>query len=141
MDLNYIVDGNQKTLKILEGQGIDQEALLLVCQELLNLQKDLNLENGDLKDLVFRLKNRYDSLSGLPPDVKIKSEDMCPSRITFQPNGYKHTFFFARCPDQNDIPYKLATFYCEICGISPQLRKKEIKGHVVNVHKVNLTVY
>ena len=108
---------------------------------MLSLQKDLSLEDGDLRDLVFRLKNRYDHLIGLPPDVRIKCEDQSPSRITFQPNGYKHIFFFTRCPNQHDVPYKQAFYFCELCGMNPQMRKKEIKAHVVNVHRVNLVVY
>ena len=141
MNLNFIADYSDKTLRQFDELGIDPDSLVFICQEILSLQNDLRLEDGDLRDLVFRLKNRYDHLIGLPPDVRIKCEDQSPNRITFQPNGYKHIFFFTRCPNQHDVPYKQATFYCELCGTSPQMRKKEIKAHVVNVHKVNLVVY
>jgi hypothetical protein len=141
MNLNFITDGSHKTLRQFNDLGLDQESLIFIVQEILKLQKDLQLENGDLRDLIFRMRNRYDHLRGHSPDVRIKCEDTSPSRITFQPNGYKHVFFFTRCANQHEVPYKQATFFCELCGTSPEMRKKEIKSHVVNVHKVNLVVY
>ena len=141
MDLAFIAGYDPNVLKVFQDMGVDAHALVCVCQEMLDLQKDLKLEDGDLKDLVFRMRNRYSYALGAQPDVKIKCEDASPSRLTFQPNGQKDVYFFRRCPNQHDVPYKQACFSCELCGAGTQLRKKEIKQHVVHVHKVNLVVY
>jgi hypothetical protein len=141
MEIAYVTGGCPKLFKTFNDMGVDVDALVCVCQEMLDLQKDLKLEDGDLKDLVYRMKNRYQHINGGQADVKIKCEDASPSRITFQPNGQKDVYYFQRCPNQQDVPYKQATFFCDLCGSGTQIRKKEIKNHVVHVHKVNLVVY
>ncbi|OMJ77991.1 hypothetical protein SteCoe_22314 [Stentor coeruleus] len=135
MDLTFVANYDSRAVTKLAGLGYDLDALFLLCQELLNLQSDLKLDNGDLRDLVFRMKNRYNYMNGDPVDLKLRCEDASPSRITFQPNGFKTIFYFTRCEGQNDVPYKEASFFCELCGPSGRLYKKEIKSHVAYAHK------
>lgn len=138
MELSYVVEYDDRVTQRIRELGFDLESICYLCKDLLGLQKELNLENGDLKDFIFRLRNRYDHLNGVTCDLKLRCEDMSPSRITYQPAGSRNLFYFIRCPGQNDVLYKEAVYFCEMCGGEYRLRKKEIKVHVNNCHKISL---
>ena len=133
MDLSYVTDNNFLAREILSNQGYDIESLSCMCGDLISLSNEINLELGDLKDFVFRLKNRHDQLCGKAAEIRIKSEDQSPLRISYQPHGQK-MYFFTRGPNQENTPYKECCFYCEACGPKTMFYKKEIKIHVSNSH-------
>ena len=135
MDLNYITENDKAITERFISQGYDVDALILLCSEMINLSDDLNLQIGDLRDFIYRMKNRQDFINGKTPEPKIKCEDACPMKITFQPQGMIKIFNFTRSTGMADVPYKEATFFCDLCGPEIKFHKKEIKVHVNSTHR------
>jgi hypothetical protein len=133
MDLNYVTDYDTKIVNKLNKEGYDLDSLIFMCKELLDISSELL--PGDLKEFIYRLKNRCENPNAKNFDSKGKLEDNSPSKITFQPVGYKNVFFFTRSKGQSDLVYRQATYYCEICGPQAKFYKKEIKGHINGFHK------
>ena len=134
MDLNYVIDNDSNMEKALANQGYDLESLFLLCTDMITLSNDLNLETGDLRDMIFRMKNRFDYTNGKSSDIKLRCEDQSPSRITFQPHG-QGIYYFSRLPGQENVTYKECAFYCEACGQDKTFYKPEIKAHVLKSHR------
>ena len=135
MDFKYVIDNDLKSEKLLTSLGYDLDSLFYLCKELLILENDLAIEPGDFKDLLFRLKNRHNFMNGKPPELKTRSEDSSPAKITFQPSGSSIIYNFIKIKGQDDVPYKEIVFYCELCGKKSKFYKKEIKAHTLHSHK------
>lgn len=134
MDLNYVIDNESNIEKALANQGYDLESLILLCADMITMSNDLSLETGDLRDMVFRMKNRFDYINGKSSDIKLRCEDQSPSRISFQPSG-RGIFYFSRISGQENTLYKECAFYCELCGKDKTFYKPEIKTHVLKSHR------
>ena len=111
MDFKYVIDNDLKSEKLLTSLGYDLDSLFYLCKELLILENDLAIEPGDFKDLLFRLKNRHNFMNGKPPELKTRSEDSSPAKITFQPSGSSIIYNFIKIKGQDDVPYKEIVFY------------------------------
>jgi hypothetical protein len=134
MDLKLVVENNERVAKKIEELGFDLDSLVFICKDLIGLQSDLGLEIGDFKDLVYRLRNHYDHIQGTSTEMRVKCEDTCPNRITFQKGMGERIFHFQRCPKQAEAAPRDALFLCETCKDAVILKRQEIKSHVAHAH-------